>query len=345
MKKYFEDIVGIFLRLFSTPQTVPPSKDKIVYGTNLRMVRAGAVIRKRFNGTYKYLLGRAEKDGEAHNPALKTAGGYLHLSSDYHDEIDRSSIDGLIREGQEEGLSSIIPGTISPCGVAYSPSKGVLQFFSADLERYPEKGFNKEVLLRRRKGQRVYIRWCSIDEIVSSMSGNGSGLVVQPETVNVIASTHFFESSKRVRFGREYMPDFVRPDSSLSIPQSVRRKVIRESGVKWLDNEDCLQSCRVYYTIPELARQNLDDSEVSSIFSRFLSMTGTVPHIRIFFMADFFLYETVLGAQDIADLLGSHEFGKKNKQFAEWAPDIVRGFVKKNYAKILKEEMFKEYIL
>ncbi len=327
-KGFFDGIGQLVLNLGGNrPRGMHPEK-KMVYDTNLRMIRVGCIIRKDFGGTYKYLLGRLEKRGQKVSKKLKTSGGYLRLAANHHERIDRSALEGILRETAEEGFTGryrILPESIAPLGVHLSEEKGVLQFYSAELLNYPRIGVRSEAVFKRRKDHTIYIRWCSVDELVDSMQRRSGRIEVPAETVDTIAAAHFFDKSRKVDFERASLSRSARYGSDLRIPDVLRSAIMDRAGIGGQDYERSMRFCSVHYSVPKTPR-----------------LLAVIPYVRIFFRTDLFLRETRLDLNELETWRPLRGPGRGS--VAEWAEGAVRRFVIHNYEKVLHRDLLRDYI-
>jgi len=301
--------------------------DKLIYNANIPVIRGGCVLKKKVRGEFFYLLGRLEKEGEHDEYRyFKTLGGNIRLSSHY-EHPDLSVISGLLRESKEEGFSgrnSILPNTIVPLNVTVSP-KGILQFYSGELRNYPRVGFKGEAVFKSRQGNRVVIRWCSINELIDqrlTMEDNTeSDFLVWPETIEAIVSSHFFKRSRKALFSGSDM-GFADKTGDLEIPLEIRKQLLKDAGFSWVDPAESLKTCSIYYT-------GLDTFEF-------------IPYVKMFFMTDYFLHEVGIDAEVMKRMDSFDKFKDGRKH---WELGVVKEYVKKNYTSILTDELLRHYIV
>ncbi|MBN1544648.1 hypothetical protein JW898_04250 [Candidatus Woesearchaeota archaeon] len=306
-------------------------EDRIYERTKLRKIRSGIIVRKSFNGVEHYLLGRKIwHDEDASKAVLKTAGGYMRVAREFSPELDRSSIDCMLREAHAEGFTGefcVKPETIAPFAVVPAKNgKGVLQFFYADLDRYPTMGKKGKAKFRPRKDHDIYVRWCSLDSFLNSVGTPEQEYDVQPETVGVLVEGHPMERSVQLPLKKSDLPSLsvnILKDGSIEIPEKVRGKMLARCGLKWLDSpafagyaDSFMRSCRVYYAVPR-----------ADLLS---------PRIPVFFQTDLFLYEEKITGSDV-DL--------DCEILAIEAPRIVRSFVNARYSYIVPEKMLDLYVV
>ncbi len=335
--QYLSEIVNQLKKVHSDTESKiekNPVPKKRVFDSNIRMVRAGCLIRKKKKGIYYYLLGRLVKDYEPpKDPKLKTAGGYLRLSEEYYNAPDLSSIDGLVRELAEEGFSgkyAPVIDTIVPVGVALSHEKGVLQFYIADLRKNPAQGMKKEQVFKKRKDNSVYLRWCSVKDLVGTLGNKTPELLVQPETVEMILASHYYSRSKRVLFDKSDVSTIVKPDGNLIIPDDYRKKILDTTGLTWLENKETLKTCKVYYSVPDMKAS-------SDIFPK-------IPCIKIFFMTDLFMIDKELVGSSLDEHI-TESISAMKTYSPEWAKAIIKNYVRSNYYETLGIDLLKDYLI
>jgi hypothetical protein len=307
------------------------SEKKMVYGSNLRMVRSGAIVEKVFDGESKFLIGRLQKhDEDSADGILKSIGGYFHLAGGIHTSFDTSVVDCLDRESSEEGIP-VVRRTVRPLCVYLSPQKGVLQFCTADLESYPKMGHRSKAVYRRRKDHDVYVRWCSLDQLVDALHNDDSDILVQPETVQAVHTATYFEKSRRLRFSEDDLKSFhLKPakDRDVAVPEDIRQGLINSTALSWLDPETSFGSCRIYYSFPKVEA---------------LEQGACENHVKVFFMTGMFLYEARIDDVITKSVL---KRGKSiNKRIRRKAiQSNARSFVGRNLRKVLSKDIPKLYL-
>lgn len=298
---------------------------KIVFGTNMRMIRVGGILKNKIRGEERYLLGREELHGEEGQHILKSTGGYLRLTKDRYPALDKSSIEGLARELWEERFRegySLRKDTVAPLRVVRSEEKGVLQFYSAKLRGYPGMGRHSEAVFRKLKDRDIYIRWFSVDEIIDLLHNKDPEFDIKPETSWTILLDNYFEKSSKMQFAKDQLPGLVTKRGNLHIPADARDNLIRKCSIQSLDDAVPLNKCYVYCSVPR----------DPSAFHR----------LRLFFMADIFLYE-----QDITfdELKLPRKVRKKARLSEGSATKHLARFIRQNYEKILFEDLVNLYAL
>ncbi|MBW2997660.1 hypothetical protein KY349_04945 [Candidatus Woesearchaeota archaeon] len=298
---------------------------KIVFGTNMHMIRVGGILKNKILGEERYLLGREELHGEEGQHILKSTGGYLRLTKDRYNVLDKSSIEGLARELWEERFRegyALRKETVTPLRVVLSEEKGVLQFYSARLKGYPGMGRHSEAVFRKLKDRDIYVRWFSVDEIIDMLHNKNPDFDIKPETSWTILLDNYFEKSSKMHFTQGQLPGIVTKKGDLQIPEKAKENLIDRCSIQSLDRIIPLKKCSVYCSVPR----------DPSAFHR----------LRLFFMAGIFLYEQEITFEE---LKLPRRMRSKTKLSGGSATKHVARFIKQNYEKILFEDMVNLYAL
>jgi hypothetical protein len=318
---------------YHDPDDEPTVAERTVFNSNTRMVRVGAILRRRFDGddNYRFFLGRMEKRNSGKSPAyrLKSPGGYLRLRqcSDGK-QMDLSSGEGLLRELREEnfyGLHRVRVGTLFPLGVIYNNEKGVLQFFSASLVSYPEIGTRKDALFRRDDEGDIKVRWCSLEEVIRRAFGkDNSDGDIPKETAWMIAASYVFPRRSRASFSSGSVGGMAVDSRYLAVPSDVVSSIKAHSGLGWFP-DDALSRCSVFYRTAEIGSV---DPQVAAM----------IPSINLFFSVGPFLHQVSLYDEDVDKLI-------TRKVARNMHYKLVRRYVKQNYERIIREDLLNGYLV
>ncbi|MBI4738585.1 NUDIX hydrolase [Candidatus Woesearchaeota archaeon] len=187
----------------------------------------------------------------------KTPGGRCNFAAG-HGPLDRTSLDGLMRELHEEGFAPV-KDTFTPAGVFFVEGKGALltqalHFYRGDLERYPQSAAEVNEHANNPEGANIVteVKYVTRDDAILH-NVNGTYKELHRETLEAIVDTFRWDKSFQLQFTQREIDRRVDGDGNIIIDRPTRRVLL---SVPCLHNYstafggDAFKTLHVYCSLP-----------------------------------------------------------------------------------------------